>query len=655
MQSDYVKVDSLIKEVKKQNNYSDAVQSNLQKAFQLLEGKPNDTLKRYYMLKLSDQYYNFGLQKEYFDACQLNLELAQNANDSLRIGIVYYDLADYYRGQSINDTAYIYYNKALNFLSKKNFDKIGRTILNKAYLLRYENSFVESEIQTIQALEAAKKTDNQRLIYDCYNNLGIVNNELKNYDEALKYHELALNQLNKLQIDSQHSILIAQTKNNMAVCYERLGDYSKAVNLLNEATSNHNLKNESILLYAVLKDNLSYYKLKSNLKVSEDEFNLPLKIRDSLGNKLGIIVSNTRLGEFYLKGKDTTKSIQYFQKAKSIAKEVKSNRDELLLLNFLADAQPTKRLYYKEQYIQLSDSLMEAERAIRNKFTRIEYETDEIIQEKELLVRQQQLLIIISLAIIALVVLTYIIFRQKAKQKELLMLQEQQKSNEEVYQMMIHQNQKVGEGRALEKNRISLDLHDGVLSTLAAIRLNLYKLYSNTDAKTIQECLLHVDEIKTVEKEIRTIAHDLKSDVFAQKESFLLILETFIEEQNSFSKSQCHLEIDSEIRWEKLPQNIKINCYRIIQEAVYNSQKYAEAKHIIISFKLNESTLKLSILDDGVGFDADKKKKGIGLENMKMRVNTMSGTIKILSDAQKGTQIYCKIPLHYEHQNTNDR
>ena len=89
MQSDYVRVDSLIKEVKKQSNYSDTVQSNLQNAFQLLDGKPNDTLKRYYMLKLSDQYYNFGLQKEYFDACQLNLELAQKAKDSLRIGIVY--------------------------------------------------------------------------------------------------------------------------------------------------------------------------------------------------------------------------------------------------------------------------------------------------------------------------------------------------------------------------------------------------------------------------------------------------------------------------------------------------------------------------------------------------------------------------------------
>lgn len=655
MSSDYVTIDSLITEVRKQNNYSDTVKKNLENAFELLNGKVNDTLKRYYTLKISDQYYNFGLQKEYFNACQINLELAQKAKDSLRIGIVYYDLADYYRGQSINDTAYFFYNKALNYLAKDNFDKIGRTILNKAYLLRYENSFVESEVQTIKALEAAKKSENSRLVYDCYNNLGIVNNELKNYDESLKYHQLALNQLSNIKNDSQHFILIAQTKNNMAVCYERLGNYSKAINLLNEATSSENLKHESILLYAVLKDNLSYYKLKSNSSVSEKEFNLPLKIRDSLGNKLGVIVSYTRIGEYFLKSKDTTKSIEYFQKAETIAKEIKSHRDELLLLNLLAVAEPKNRLSYKEKYIQLSDSLMEAERTIRNKFTRIEYETDEIIQEKELLVRQQQLLVLISIAIIGLLVLTYIIFRQKAKQKELLLLQEQQKSNEEVYQMMIQQNHKVSEGRALEKNRISLDLHDGVLSTLAAIRLNLYTLHSNTDPQTIQKCLQHVDEIKVVEKEIRTIAHDLKSNLFKEKESFLLILASFIEEQNLLSKTQCQLEIDEAIEWEKIPQTIKINCYRIIQEAVFNSKKYADAKNIVISFQQHQKKLELSIQDDGLGFDTNLKTKGIGLENLKMRVNAMSGTIEILSEPQKGTQIYCKIPLHYEHQNTNDR
>src|SRR5690606_29341228 len=115
---------------------------------------------------------------------------------------------------------------------------------------------------------------------------------------------------------------------------------------------------------------LTYYKFKSNQKVREDEFDIPLKIRDSLDNKLGVIVSNTRKGEYFLSQKDTAKSVSYFLKAKEIAQDIKSHRDELLLLNFLAEAQPENRLFYKEEYIKLSDSLMESERAVRNKFTR---------------------------------------------------------------------------------------------------------------------------------------------------------------------------------------------------------------------------------------------------------------------------------------------
>lgn len=650
----YGRIDSLITSVKTQNHYSDEVNNSLDYTFRLLAEKPNDSLKRFYMLKLSDQYYNFGLQEDYLKVCKLNLELSLQAKDSSRLGIIYYDIADYYRGKSYNDTAYVFYNKSLHFLKPTNFEKRGRTILNKAYLLRFENSLVESEIQTIKALELAKQSGNNRLIYDCLNNLGIVNNDIKNFDLALNYHKQALEQLNKLKTDPQHSILMAQTKNNMAVCYHRLQNNTKAISLLEEAISK-NLKNESILLYAVLKDNLTYYKFKSNQLVRENEFDIPLKIRDSLDNKLGVIVSNTRKGEFFLSQKDTAKSISYFLKAKEIAQDIKSHRDELLLLNFLAEAEPEKRLFYKEKYIKLSDSLMESERAIRNKFTRIEYETDEIIQQKELLAKQQQFILLTSISIILLLILTYIIFRQKAKQKELLLIQEQQKSNEEVYQLMIDQHHKVEEGRALEKNRISLELHDGTLSILAGIRFNLYGFQTEEDSEKNEKFLAQVDQIKTVEKEIRNIAHDLKNNVFIKRESFLMLLNDFIDDQKMISKNNYKLEIDSEIEWESLPQSLKINFFRIIQEAVYNSQKYANAKNISISIQLNKKNIELCINDDGIGFNSEAKTKGIGLENIKQRVSAMDGFVKIKSINQKGTQIFCKIPFHYEYQNIDDR
>lgn len=650
----YAKIDSLITTVESKSHYSNEVNSSLNQTFRLLADKPNDSLKRRYLLKLSDQFYNFGLQEDYIKVCKLNLELSLQAKDSSRLGIIYYDIADYYRGKSYNDTAYVFYNKSLHFLKPTNFEKRGRTILNKAYLLRFENSLVESEIQTIKALELAKQSGNNRLIYDCLNNLGIVNNDIKNFDLALDYHKQALEQLDKLKTDPQHSILMAQTKNNMAVCYHRLQNNAKAISLLEEAISK-NLKNESILLYAVLKDNLTYYKFKSNQLVRENEFDIPLKIRDSLDNKLGVIVSNTRKGEFFLSQKDTTKSISYFLKAKEIAQDIKSHRDELLLLNFLAQAEPENRLFHKEKYIKLSDSLMESERAVRNKFTRIEYETDEIIQQKEILAKQQQLIVFTSISIIVLLILVYIIFRQKAKQKELLLIQEQQKSNEEVYQLMIDQHHKVEEGRALEKNRISLELHDGTLSILAGIRFNLYGFQTEEDSEKNEKFLAQVDQIKTVEKEIRNIAHDLKNNVFIKRESFLMLLNDFIDDQKMISKNNYKLEIDSEIEWESLPQSLKINFFRIIQEAVYNSQKYANAKNISISIQLNKKNIELCINDDGIGFNSEAKTKGIGLENIKQRVSAMDGFVKIKSINQKGTQIFCKIPFHYEYQNIDDR
>ena len=651
----YGRIDSLITSAESKSNYSDEVNSSLDQTFRLLADKPNDSLKRRYLLKLSDQYYNFGLQEDYIKVCRLNLELSLQAKDSSRLGIIYNDIADYYRGKSYNDTAYVFYNKSLHFLKKNNFEKRGRTILNKAYLLRFENSLVESEIQTIKALELAKQSGNERLIYDCLNNLGIVNNDIKNFDLALDYHKQALDQLDNLKNDAQYSILIAQTKNNMAVCYHRLENNSKAISLLEEATNSTNLKNESILLYAVLMDNLTYYKFKSNQNVREDEFDIPLKIRDSLDNKLGVIVSNTRKGEYFLSQKDTAKSVSYFLKAKEIAKDIKSHRDELLLLNFLAEAEPKNKLFYKENYIKLSDSLMESERSIRNKFTRIEYETDEIIHEKEVLAKQQQFIVLTSISIILLLILTYIIFRQKAKQKELLLIQEQQKSNEEVYQLMIDQHHKVEEGRALEKNRISLELHDGTLSMLAGIRFNLYGYQTEEDSEKNEKFLDQVDQIKTVEKEIRNIAHDLKNNVFIKRESFLMLLNDFIEDQKIISKINYKLEIDSEIEWESLPQSLKINFFRIIQESVYNSQKYAQAKNISISIQLNKKIIELCIQDDGIGFNSEAKTKGIGLENIKQRVSAMDGFVKIKSINQKGTQIFCKIPFHYEYQNIDDR
>jgi signal transduction histidine kinase len=92
--------------------------------------------------------------------------------------------------------------------------------------------------------------------------------------------------------------------------------------------------------------------------------------------------------------------------------------------------------------------------------------------------------------------------------------------------------------------------------------------------------------------------------------------------------------------WESVENIYKINLYRIIQEAILNVNKYANAKKCEVKIeRMDNNRLKLSITDDGQGFDLIIKKGGIGLSNMKERANSLKGQFKVESKIGEGTKI----------------
>jgi signal transduction histidine kinase len=90
---------------------------------------------------------------------------------------------------------------------------------------------------------------------------------------------------------------------------------------------------------------------------------------------------------------------------------------------------------------------------------------------------------------------------------------------------------------------------------------------------------------------------------------------------------------------------IKMNVYRIIQEAFNNINKYANATKIGLILDTEDDFLHLEINDNGIGFNEKKVKNGIGLKNMKSRIEAMKGEISIISEKGKGTLIKLKVPL----------
>ena len=89
----------------------------------------------------------------------------------------------------------------------------------------------------------------------------------------------------------------------------------------------------------------------------------------------------------------------------------------------------------------------------------------------------------------------------------------------------------------------------------------------------------------------------------------------------------------------------KINLFRIVQEQLNNISKHAGAARIIISLLQDKKSISLSIADNGVGFETNKKSKGIGIDNIKSRAASYNGTAEFLSQPGEGCILRVIFPL----------
>lgn len=618
----------------------------LKKASEMCLELPNDTLKTRNLRRISCEFYNIGFLNDYFKLTKDNIEFSKKINDSINLGKLYYDLGDYYYEKSINDSSFYYYNLSLKTLPNTVIEK-QRSYFNLAKLYKNENQLIESEVQVIKTIKLIENDDDNRLMYECYNLLGVIQRGLKNYSEALKSFQNAKNYLVKIKNDEQYVILICENYNNTGNVFLEMNDFRNAEKYFKEAIQIIKKTNDYPLLSAILLDNLAYTKFKNNTLTNPKDYLKALKIRDSLNNKLGIIISKTRLGEFYLKQNDSLLANQYFSNAFSIAKETRSYKDQLNLLMLKKKADPKNAYEYQNTYIKLSDSLLLQERNTRNKFAKIIFETEQIEEEKILLTKKINYILVISFFSFLLLVTLYILYRQKVKNKVLMLEKEQQVSNEEVYNLLLNQQQQLEQVKAFEKKRIATELHDGVVSDLFGIRLHLERLIfleKELDVKSLEN---YLQKLNDVENEIRLISHKLHDDVNMQNEGFNLLLENYLTDFEQDFSIKINLQKVSDINWELVNNDKKINIYRIIQEALSNCRKYSKASQINISFKKDDENIFFSIADNGIGFNTEAKKNGIGLKNMKFRIENSGGKFK-LNSSNKGTIINCSLPLKTE-------
>ena len=385
-----------------------------------------------------------------------------------------------------------------------------------------------------------------------------------------------------------------------------------------------------------------------SLKESEglpDLFYQSLRLRDSLKLSSGIFINKIHLSEYFASKKEKKKAIRYTNEALALSRNSKNYRNVLVALKQLAVVEPEKASVYSKEYIHINENLQKAERKMGEKFSRIEYETDVIKDENTYLAAKNRNLLFGFGLFTILGAFSFIIKTQKAKNRELLLKQEQQKVNEEIYNLMISQQITIETNRIVEKKRVAQELHDGVLGRMFGIRINLDSLNKIHDDAAAQQRNNYLSELKNIEQDIREISHDLNREKSELINNFVAIVDNLFEDQKRTFQSNLITIIDPTIKWELLSNAVKINLYRIIQESLQNSNKYAHANTIRVEFKKEQTELFLIISDDGLGFNVNRAKKGIGLQNIKSRTKDCDGTIDIKSKKGDGTIITISIPL----------
>jgi len=619
-----------------------------QKAFAIIINQANDSLNRVNLFKVANRYYNINSWKAYKETVKLVLEKSETGKDSVNTAKAYTYLGDYFGSQGVSDSAFMCYNKSEKiYLQLHDNYNLAKSRLNKALLQYNDGDFLGSQISVFKALRVIKgEKANDIIMYDSYNLLGLIYNELGDYEKAIEFHTKALSSINEetSPIEFQSK---ATSLNNMGFVYQNLNQYKQAIPYFQKGLEQ---KKDLIIykpfVYAMLLDNLAYSKFK--LKESKglpELFYQSLKLRDSLQLTTGIISTKLHLSEYFALKNDTTKAIRYSNEALMAARSSKNYRNALAPLKQLAIIDPKRASIYTKEYIHINDSLQKTDRNIADKFSRIEYETDQIKSENTSLTVQNRNLLYGFSFFTILGLFLYIIKAQKAKNRELLFKQEQQKVNEEIYNLMISQQNTIETSRVKEKKRVAQELHDGVLGRMFGVRINLDSLNKIHDEASVHQRNSYLLELKNIEQDIREISHDLNREKSELINNFVAIVDKLLEEQKKMFKSKLVSTIDSTIKWESVSNAIKINLYRIIQESLQNINKYANANTIKVELKKGADNLFLEISDDGIGFNVAKKRRGIGLQNILSRTNECEGTFDIKSKKGEGTIITVTVPV----------
>lgn len=563
-----------------------------------------------------------------------------------------------------NKTAKKYFLKADSLLAlvKNKGGYLVRAGLwrNYAQMVQYEDDNEQTlDIMINKVVPYTQLSGHKTSLGLAYVNIAIVLDNLDQYDKAAIYWKKSIEIYESLPLRSWHRVAayIHSAKNSMI-----RKKYAEARLLLDKAKQLLE-KDKTISFY------VDYCEAESQYLMDQKQYEKSLLILAE-GMKAAESLKLDAQKNALLQQKYKVLSLQgKYEAAKEVILKIVENHDRYeatFIDDKISDYQEVYKTYDKlknipeaykwlQKYTFLRDSanqtqLKEEINKLEVKFRSAEnqkkiVELNSANEKNKLKAKNNRLIgFITSLFLLVVAVFGWLLYRKSKKLSAQEELSHKQEIKEIAQREQIKMAQAMLQGQEEERKRVAQDLHDGLGGMLAGVKMNLsvFATKERKEEKEKSDLYGIIEQLDQSANELRRIAYNMMPETllrFGLETSLRELCESFISN---------HLAVDFQYFGSKnaLPIQEQISIYRIVQELLTNAYKHADAKKILVQCSQDEGAFLITVEDDGIGFDPSRVKPGMGLANIRNRVDYMKGAIDIAAGPnQQGTVIDIELKL----------
>ncbi len=623
-------------------------------------------------------------------ACNTTKVYAQSGNKIDSLINISYNLFD--RGKL--DSAMLYSNTALESAELSGTPVwVAKVLINRAIINRQKSNYEASKSDYLKAYTISNNVGDLRYVSIIENNLGNLYMDINMIDSALYYFFKSVEYKEKHAspssiISTYNSISNAYRFNNklqdalnyarksldiisgtkkvssskIASTYIHLGNVYFEMDYLDSAQTYYQ-KSLIISKEKGLSDKISTNLLNlGNIAYKQEDYYLAMGFYKDcfpyfkkMGTDEDIIRVMNNIGNVWVGMGQLDSAYKYYHLAELAARKNESKKQlgpilENLSLTHQKMGDLTKAMSCLRERVDIAKELYD--KKIADKTTELQtlYETEK--KEKEIIAQRASIqqaaiernnLILALITVVSVAVIGVLIFIYRNRTLKLTNERNIEKHHKEVNRLLKEQELKsidaMIEGQDIERKRIAEDLHDRLGTTLSAAKIHLESTKDKLESRQYQ----YVEKLlNTAIEDTRQISHNMLSGVLTKfgLVAALIDLKETLEGTGNLSVRFKTIQFD-----ERLETDKELNLYRIVQELVSNTLRHSKANKLDIRLEKKDSSLFISVSDNGTGFDTEKAIQGIGLKNINSRVKKIRGTLTLNTKIGAGTYTEIKVPV----------